>query len=490
MRSYYGMKDKELNFKDEEIALLFGHEAAEDEKPSRLKEYYFKNEVYEQVSADLPLRIVVGHKGIGKSAILQIMQQEFNDANILTIKLTPDDISEIAEDDSDMLKLIRKWKEGLTSIVSQKAIERLFNEKIGIKKIGNTIIDIVMQYIKNKIQIKELDIDKVKNDLLCNFYNNKKMVIFIDDLDRGWEGKKSDIRRISAMLNAVRDLARDNERVNFKISLRTDAYYLYRTNDESTDKVEGSIVWMNWTNFDILALLAKRIVTYFGGKVDEKQLLNSRQEDLAIILNKVFSERFQGKGNWSNIPMYRLLTSLIRKRPRDLIKLCALAAKEAKKNNSQKIGTKEFNKVFETYSQGRLRDTIIEFKSELPEIEKLLINMKPSKKEKTSKEAYKFKTDQLLKKVNNIISSNSFSFTSNREVTAKDLCSFMYKINFLTARKDMPNGNIERKYFEENEFLMSGFADFGFDWEIHPAYRWALQPDDVISIMDTLVYYN
>ena len=29
--------------------------------------------------------------------------------------------------------------------------------------------------------------------------------------------------------------------------------------------------------------------------------------------------------------------------------------------------------------------------------------------------------------------------------------------------------------------------DPGFDWEVHPAYRWALQPDDLTSIFDHLV---
>ena len=69
----------------------------------------------------------------------------------------------------------------------------------------------------------------------------------------------------------------------------------------------------------------------------------------------------------------------------------------------------------------------------------------------------------------------------------------MYKINFLTARKDTAD-RIVRKYFEENNFLSNKFVDFGFDWEIHPAYRWALQPENVLDIINTLAicddWYN
>ena len=42
------------------------------------------------------------------------------------------------------------------------------------------------------------------------------------------------------------------------------------------------------------------------------------------------------------------------------------------------------------------------------------------------------------------------------------------------------------KYFEENRYLSSAFVDFGYDWEIHPAFRWALQPDDINSIFTRL----
>lgn len=53
----------------------------------------------------------------------------------------------------------------------------------------------------------------------------------------------------------------------------------------------------------------------------------------------------------------------------------------------------------------------------------------------------------------------------------------MYKINFLTARRDLEGGIIDRKYFEENRYLSNEFTEFGYKWEVHPAYRWVLQPD-------------
>ena len=66
-------------------------------------------------------------------------------------------------------------------------------------------------------------------------------------------------------------------------------------------------------------------------------------------------------------------------------------------------------------------------------------------------------------------------------VTANEIAAFMYKINFLTARKNV-DGIIQRLYYDENRYIYNEFTDFGYDYEIHPAYRWALQPDRIDHI--------
>lgn len=259
-----------------------------------------------------------------------------------------------------------------------------------------------------------------------------------------------------------------------------------RTSDESTDKIEGSVMWLSWTNHEIFVLLVKRIETFFSRAIDDNSLLVLNANRLARYLDPVMMPRFEGAGLWQNAPIHRVLMSLIRKRPRDLVKLCTLAARCARKNRNSLITTKDFQSVFSEYSQGRIRDTINEYRSELPDIERLIFGMKPSKKEKKTSEGYLYDTAALLKKVDNITAGGEFNFTSGKKATKKELAAFMYKINFLTARRDRDNQKIARSYFEENRYLSNEFVDFGFDWEVHPAYRWALQPDNLESIFDTL----
>ncbi len=476
-----------LSFIETEIQRLFGHEAAEDEDLCRLREYYFKSSTYDQVITDLPLRILVGHKGIGKSALFQVAKAEDSENHRLAILIKPDDVLGLGTDTSDFLKTIRDWKKGLTEIITKKVLSSLGADSgedlvTILKKFGGKTLEFLRDTFSNTGNI---NLDPANRLVVSKFLETGRIIVYIDDLDRGWQGQREDILRISALLNAVRDLVKENKGLSFRISLRSDVYFLVRTSDESTDKIEGSVIWQTWNNHEIFVLLIKRIESFFGRLVNEYRLLKTCQKDLAKYLDPIMEPRYKGFGLWENAPIYRVLMSLIRKRPRDLVKLCALAARNAKENNQHLILTINLQNVFEEYSQGRLQYTINEFRSELPSIERLLMNMRPSRKERTAKEGYVYKTDALLKKISNICQTGQFHFSNSWIATNKDLAAFMYKINFLTARKEMPEG-IVRKYFEENRYLSSKFVEFGFDWKIHPAYRWALQPENIDDIFRTM----
>lgn len=483
-----------MQFGEDVIVGLFGNEAAEDEDPNRLHQYYFKGDSYSQITANQPLRVLVGHKGIGKSALFKVALAEAYERSRMSLLIQPNDLEKIGFGNVDFLSRVRDWTHGLCRIVIRKLFYTLgirgesLNDKIQkLNSYGNHISDFMEETFREMKSAGECLSEK-ENAFIEDFLKTKTLLVYIDDLDRGWEGKQEDITRLSALLNSVRDISRENRGICFKVSLRADVYYLVRTSDESTDKIEGSVIWLAWTNHEILVQLIKRIETYFGRCVDESRLLRTSQYQLAQdYLALIMETRFTGLGKWHNAPIHRVLMSLIRKRPRDLVKLCTLAARQAYRNNSETIRTAHFSAVFDSYSQGRIQDTINEYKSELPNIAELLMNMKPNSQESKNGSGYVYTTDVLIKKIDNIQESHRFRFVgSNKPVSSKDLAAFLYKINFLTARKQDGNARIERKYFEESRYLFPIFADFGFDWEIHPAYRWALQPDNISSIFKTL----
>lgn len=480
--------EKKLIFNDETIQSLFGFEDAESESIDRLRQYYFKKDTFSRVVSDLPVRILVGHKGTGKSALFKVAIAEEKEKGNLPILIKPDDIAELGKENDDFLLKIRQWKLGLTKIIGSKVFNEfgIYNDSIGSKlgQFGLKLISFITDTIPEIT--KGINLEPTQTKLIDSFVKSKKIVVFIDDLDRGWQGQKNDIIRISALLNAIRDMANENPGLLFKISLRSDVYYLVRTSDESTDKIEGSVVWYKWEQHEILVLLIKRILTFFGETADENILLNTPQKHLDFHLAKVFEPRFHGKGKWADVSVRQVFMSLIRKRPRDLVKLCSLAAQRAYSDNSSIIRTQHIESVFEEYSQGRIQDTINEYRTELPSIEKLVFGMKPHKKEKQTSDNYIYTTAELQSKINKIKQQNTFNFANGKSSEARDLAYFLYKINFLTARKILEDGNIQRKYFEENRYLASPSFEFGYDWEVHPAFRWALQPDDINGVFENI----
>jgi hypothetical protein len=167
------------------------------------------------------------------------------------------------------------------------------------------------------------------------------------------------------------------------------------------------------------------------------------------------------------------------------VKLCALAANHAYSSKSHIINTDHLRSSFDEYSQGRLQDTINEYRSELPNIEDLLLEMKPTTKEKKAGQGFVYTTSELRAKINSIMQHRKF-YLAGKPANANSLLNFLYKINFITARKVADGEEIQRKYFEENRYLSNTSVDFGYDWEVHPAFRWALQPDDINGIFDRL----
>ena len=142
-----------LDFNEQQTQDLFGHEAAENETRDRLRQYYFKTNTYEQVIADLPLRILVGHKGIGKSALFQVAMAEEEENEKLTVLIKPDDIAGLGTNSSDFLSTIREWKSGILELVAKKVLTglgaRTEQRMDKFKSFGGRVIDFLTDAFKD-----------------------------------------------------------------------------------------------------------------------------------------------------------------------------------------------------------------------------------------------------------------------------------------------------------------------------------------------------
>ena len=480
-------------FTDENIEKLFGAEDAENELEDRFKQYFFYNKAYDNLTSALPLRILVGHKGVGKSALLKRAYLSDVEKNILSIALKPNEILAITapKDVKDFYHLVEHWKQGILAVLASRLLGSAAQDIVTNDTVAGFASKISSFISAISSKITQVANEKISNDfsqaVVDQFAKTGIIHVYIDDIDRGWAATQDDIRNISALLNAMRDISGSDQRVRFRIGLRSDVYFLVRTSDESTDKIGRNIIWLSWTNHEILCVMAKRIQTFFGDDQSQESILKLNQTDISKnILSKIIQPVFEGVGHWSKRPIHNVLLSLTRARPRDLVKLMHGAARRAFAGDSNIITSKNLEDSFSSYSNERLQDIINEFRSEMPEIERLLLAMKPSKKSRTTSENFLFSGDRLSSKISDIMQNVNIKFTNGKPATGKAIIQFLYKIDFITARKELENGIIDRKYFDHNHFLANEFSDFGYSWEIHPAYRWALAPQDIQSVIDSL----
>ena len=346
-------------FDDETIERLIGAEDAENEDRERFKEYFYYNRAYDNLMADLPIRILVGHKGIGKSALLRRAFLDNEDNRQLSIWIRPNDlVNHVGEPtEAEFNSLIEQWKAGLLASIVEKVVARLPDagdhssdwQQVA-RSTAKTVLGVIGKLLRERLSTL---VDATTKEVIENYLREEQVYIYIDDIDRGWTASKSGIKNISALLNAIRDLAGSSSNLMFRIGLRTDVYYLVRTSDESTDKIERHVIWLSWTNHEILALIATRVETYFETDCDQKEIARMRQANISKeILSKIIVPEFEGHGHWSNRPIHNILLSLTRKRPRDLVKLLHGASRNAYLNDHSIIHSTDLEAAFEGYSTG------------------------------------------------------------------------------------------------------------------------------------------
>lgn len=501
-------------FEAENIPKIFGHEDADDENVQRLKEYFFKRSDYDTIKSNLPLSIVVGFKGVGKSALLKIAFEEDSNENIPALWIRPDDIIEMVDELStnnlEFSKMVLLWKRGIAKLIASRiasdwlliygddaksalmwAQETGYRNRDFIQKVLSLLKPSTEKYINSENNTTPHQ--KGEHHIIQRLMKDKNIVLYFDDLDAGWEATDTQRRKLSALILALRNMTTDIPGLRARLALRTDVYTLLRESDESTDKFENYVIDCNWENHDILILLVKRILTYFDSNVNDSILMEKSLHELNYMLSKIMDTKFTNTTVWKNKPTNKVIASLIRSRPRDMIKLCTLAAKEAYKSNpsSTKIKDIHFEKIIDNYSLNRVQDIVNEFKYELLNIEPLLYRMAPTAKEikDKKKNTYVYTTSELINKIKNIRQNIALKLTYQHNTTDMDIAHFLYKIGFITARKTI-NNKIDRKHYDEKkQLLKSGsIGDGGYNWEIHPSYRSAISTAQKKAWMDTVEF--
>lgn len=470
-------------FSHDNIDKLFGNGAAELENPQVLKKWYLEPDFFSHLKGGVPIRIIAGNKGVGKTALFKALIEDNIAEDCIPILIKPDEIEDLSNSSDDYLEMVRKWKSGLYTIIThklisysnEKATSLIANEKL--RNIGTTVITYlasVLEKKSNEIVEKRFSVnsDQFLNMLNQSFFDQKYIYVYLDDLDRGWSSSNNGTQSLNAMINALMDIAatNSNSNIRFRISITSVVYYSIKAFNHMSDKINENVIWMQWTKPDIAKMLAMRIHLFFN-----KQPANFSSIVVENIFNLIFEPNFLENGKWENVPFRQVILSVVRDRPRDIIQLCKFAANEARKNGHNKIATEDLANIFKQYSLEKLQDAILEFKQEFNELERLINGLKPDEAEIRSKDnPWRFTQNQLLNKLAKISEHKPFIY-SGKEASQEDLAAVLYKTGFINACRERGN-HIERVSYDMNRYIYNEFTRGDFLYEIDPAYRFAMVP--------------
>jgi len=194
---------------------------------------------------------------------------EDRDENVLPIWLQPNDLVISSAIKQTFIEKIENYKMLIGRRIYERSLEKMDiipgdRERFNVQGTAKSLISSLYQLA---ISYSGGNVDEETKRLRERFTRNKIVRIYIDDVDRGWSASKDDINNISALINAARDLSNEEgSTIQVRIGLRSDAYYLYRTSDESTDKIEGNVIRLSWTRHDVLAVMALRVAHFLGKK--------------------------------------------------------------------------------------------------------------------------------------------------------------------------------------------------------------------------------
>ncbi len=473
---------------------LFGSLDAEQEDIERFKDYFVTNNFYELFVADFPLRIAVGNKGSGKSAMLRASRlQAMSRSDCIPVSLTASDlITEVEELPPNILRAINHWK----AVFAAAAAGQIFTDAIsgGSKSELSKAMTTLPTFIS---YLAALASKKTKgaSDIVIRsglYLNSIKTISFyIDDLDRAWDGSERGIHFINSLLTSCFDISKSDKRIRFNIAIRWDLWDEISRINPDIDKMRENAIFLRWSIHDIYVVIAKRVSRYFNITFKYGDYLGNErlQEEIARIFDPIMESRFFGYGKWDNTSMRHVLLSMIRARPRDLITLLTLAAEEAYRKNRNKINSTDFQNIFPRYSEDRLNDLIVEFGTRLSGLESILLSFKPSKATGRASESFRFTNDKLITHVKEAIRLNRSKIGFSNESGVPDfrrIIDFLYRIDFLQAWYRQSDGLIERVNFQDRQLVVSDSTDFGYSWEVLPAYRWAIQPTNISDVIASL----
>lgn len=332
-------------------------------------------------------RILVGNKGVGKTAILEELESAARAQSIPALLIRPDDlnISPIASaTDIGTIKRVlytcllhaiavqigrqlRGLLKGPAANLYDLATETGAREPDLFSKLTDLIAVLAKPVVGIDATKLAQDLGRRKpvpnlGEIIENYLSGQEKIflLLIDDTDQvASPGTPDHLNRVWGLLLAVRKITQDDPSIRCYVSLRSEVWSRLARNDagqrDQTDHIRPLIESLRASERYMLEIFNRRIA------LAAKKLGKASRMDLFFEDGQVILPTSEEKRNWETF-----LLKSSRERPRDLVQLVGHLARTAKAAGRQVITSHDATIAMRTFSQERAEDLAVEMGEDCP----------------------------------------------------------------------------------------------------------------------------
>jgi len=369
----------------------FGAPAAERDIERGLEEYFVESAAYNRVRSGAK-RVLIGGRGIGKSAIFQILARRERDAGSFVIELAPEDYSYELLTQTMASQSSGSWaKHGAYAAAWKYLLYVLIMKEVAARRVrlpkgtGSQIyryirdnhvnqqasrLSALVSYLKRiegikvgfgpyeaSMRARELEklykLEEIHHLLpvLRDVADSRRVIVLVDELDRGWDSSEDARAFVAGLFQACISVNSLHDNLRVYVSLRQELYEDIPELYDDAQKYRDLIETVRWSGGSLLTLIANRIRHSLPALVGE---------DDQTCWDVLFADA-PGGGAFP----YMIDRTLYR--PREIIQFCVQALEQARDSGIPvPLSPEAVQEAEHPYSRERARDIAAEYRFQYP----------------------------------------------------------------------------------------------------------------------------
>lgn len=375
---------------------LFGNDAGEDEREDVLVSYFVDQSAFRPfLDPAEPLRVAVGRKGTGKSALLMRFAHDLRaDATQpLVLHLVPANLVSLKEPPAtdNGVVLENWWKQVLCGAINMELAREIGfawkDEQIALVESaevagfkGKNLVSALLSRLVGKISVGGV-VDIVPRpqpaanaeQLLARVQRlsaaPRRVWLLLDDIDTSFQNSPAQRAYVSSFFAVCRALPREIAGLGIRATVRTDVFASLGA--EHLDKIEQYMTRLTWPAALQKTILAQRVGAWLQrNEPGAPEAAWSAADQGDALIELAFARRM--KWGTGAVPPGHVVRILGGGRPRWMMQLCRQAGEAAAREGAERIGAMHVQQAMAEFGRRRLSDLYNEHGYQFADLRRLV----------------------------------------------------------------------------------------------------------------------